>query len=490
MSHVHGIEDRFAKIVKYLADFKRHGHLVEFWDELTPEQQVYLLDSLEGLDCASLDAAFLRAMATATSTKEDLNDLLKPLARERYLSVAEATESELEDLRQAGLEEIRQGRVGVILLAGGQGTRLGSTAPKGTYDVKLPSGKSLFQLQAERIRKLQQLAGGDARINWYIMTSDHTHTETLAFFEEHHYFGLPADQIRLFRQRSVPCVDFEGRILLDEKWKMATAPDGNGGIFRALKYEGLLSQMERAGVKYLHVHSVDNILIKVADPVFIGYCVRKNADCGVKVIEKVQPDEAVGVVCEVNGEYQVVEYSELSSETANRRNPTDGKLTFNAGNICNHFFTTDFLCRMADTTMPLHVAKKKIPYVDTTTGDRVKPTTPNGIKMEKFIFDAIPRAEQFVALEGRREEEFSALKNADTVGIDCPSSVRGDLYRLHRKWLIEAGATAVLDAADASFDCEISPLLSYAGEGLEIAASGQSFRCPVHLTDADEREPH
>uniref|UniRef100_A0A182MK00 UDP-N-acetylglucosamine diphosphorylase n=1 Tax=Anopheles culicifacies TaxID=139723 RepID=A0A182MK00_9DIPT len=480
--------ERYATIAEQLGKWHQH-HLLTFWDELTDQQRAGLLDSLnDSVDCASLDEAFRRAMATATSTKEDLNELLKPLARERYLSVAEATEVELEDLRQAGLEQIRQGRVGVILLAGGQGTRLGSTAPKGTYNVQLPSGKSLFQLQAERIRKLQQLAGGDGRINWYIMTSEHTHTETLAYFKENQYFGLPSDQIRLFRQRSVPCVDFEGRILLDEKWKVATAPDGNGGIYRALKDEGILDELERAGVMYLHAHSVDNILIKVADPVFIGYCVRKGADCGVKVIEKVQPDEAVGVVCEVKGKYQVVEYSELSSETANRRNPTDGKLTFNAGNICNHFFTTDFLRRIADTTMPLHVAKKKIPYVDVATGERLKPSTPNGIKMEKFIFDVFPLAERFVALEGRREEEFSALKNADTAGIDCPSSVRGDIYRLHRKWLIKAGATEVLDAADASFDCEISPLLSYAGEGLEAAASGQSFRCPVHLTGADERQ--
>ncbi|XP_058126711.1 UDP-N-acetylhexosamine pyrophosphorylase-like protein 1 [Anopheles ziemanni] len=484
--------EKYEALAKELNKWNQ-DHLLKFWDELSDSDRNKLLDSLSAsVDCAALDEAFRRAMATATSAKEDLNELLQPIAKELLLSVANSSETELNDLRQTGLEQIREGRVGVILLAGGQGTRLGSTAPKGTYNVGLPSGKSLFQLQAERIRKLQQLAGGDGRIRWYIMTSEHTHTETLEYFKANRYFGLPAEQVRLFRQRSVPCVDFEGRILLDEKWKVATAPDGNGGIYRALKDEGILDELDHKGVLYLHAHSVDNILIKVADPVFIGYCVRKRADCGVKVIEKVQPDEAVGVVCEVKGKYQVVEYSELSSETANRRNPADGKLTFNAGNICNHFFTSAFLRRIADTMMPLHVAKKKIPFVDTATGERCKPSNSNGIKMEKFIFDVFPLAERFVALEGRREEEFSALKNADSAGIDCPSSVRGDIARLHRQWLINAGATEVAetttDEGNVVIDCEISPLLSYAGEGLEPVAAGQSFRCPVHLIGADEQQ--
>ncbi|XP_053672528.1 UDP-N-acetylhexosamine pyrophosphorylase-like protein 1 [Anopheles nili] len=478
--------EKYNTIAQQLAKWQQ-SHLLTFWDELTEEEKAKLLDTaVESVDCAALDEAFRRAMATATSTKENLNEQLKPLARERYLSVSEATKEQLLDLQQVGLEQIREGRVGVILLAGGQGTRLGSSAPKGTFNVGLPSQKSLFQLQAERIRKLQKLAGAEGRIRWYIMTSEHTHCETRDYFLANQHFGLPSDQIRLFRQRSVPCVDFEGRILLDEKWKVATAPDGNGGIYRALKDEGILDEMDREGVRYLHAHSVDNILIKVADPVFIGYCVRKRADCGVKVIEKVQPDEAVGVVCEVKGKYQVVEYSELSSETATQRNPCDGKLTFNAGNICNHFFTTEFLRRIAETQMPLHVAKKKIPFIDTVTGERVKPTVPNGIKMEKFIFDVFPLAKQFVALEGRREEEFSALKNADSAGIDCPASVRNDIYRLHRKWLINAGASEIIDAGDGSIDCEISPLLSYAGENLEMAAAGQSFQCPIYLTCDDE----
>lgn len=486
------MSEQLDTISKELHKWKQ-DHLLAFWEELSENERKMLLDALSiNVDCAALDEAFGRAMATATSTKEDLNALLKPLAKEMLLSVADTSETELSDLRAIGLEQIRKGKVGVILLAGGQGTRLGSTAPKGTYNVGLPSGKSLFQLQAERIRKLQQLAGGSGRIQWYIMTSEHTHTETLEYFKINRYFGLPAEQVRLFRQRSMPCVDFTGRILLDEKWKIATAPDGNGGIYRALKDEGILDELEREGVRYLHVHSVDNILIKVADPVFVGYCVHKRADCGVKVIEKVLPDEAVGVVCEVKGKYQVVEYSELSSETASRRNPDDGKLTFNAGNICNHFFTTVFLRRIAETTMPLHVAKKKIPFVDTSSGKRLKPADPNGIKMEKFIFDVFPLAERFVALEGLRGEEFSALKNADSVGTDCPSSVRGDISRLHRKWLINAGASEVTEATTSDscvvIDCEISPLLSYGGEGLEPVADGQSFRCPVHLIGLDEQQ--
>uniref|UniRef100_A0A2M4BLD0 UDP-N-acetylglucosamine diphosphorylase n=1 Tax=Anopheles marajoara TaxID=58244 RepID=A0A2M4BLD0_9DIPT len=484
-------DQQYSTLAKELSQWNQE-HLLTFWKELTEGERNGLLDSISSsMDCATLDEAFKRAMATDTSAKEDLNEWLRPLAKDMLLSVDDTTEAELEGFRQLGLEQIRLGKVGVILLAGGQGTRLGSTAPKGTYNVGLPSGKSLFQLQAERIRRLQQLAGAGARIRWYIMTSEHTHSETLEYFRLNRYFGLPAEQVRMFRQRSVPCVDFEGRIIMDQKWKLATAPDGNGGIYRALKDEGILDELQREGVRYLHAHSVDNILIKVADPVFIGYCIRKEADCGVKVIEKIKPDEAIGVLCEVKGKYQVVEYSELSNESANRRNP-DGKLTFNAGNICNHFFTTEFLRRIAETVLPLHVAKKKIPYIETggdagTRGQSIKPSKPNGIKMEKFIFDVFPLAERFVALEGRREEEFSALKNADSVGFDCPSSVRNDIYRLHRKWLLSAGALEVTQSDNAS-DCEISPLISYAGEALEKIAASKSFHCPVHLTADDEEQ--
>lgn len=242
--------------------------------------------------------------------------------------------------------------------------------------------------------------------------------------------------------------------------------------------------MNRRGVLYLHAHSVDNILIKVADPIFIGYCSKQNADCAAKVVEKSHPNEAVGVVCMVDGKYQVVEYSEITQKTAEMK-LDDGRLKFNAGNICNHFFHADFLNKIGSTyekELKLHVAKKKIPFVD-NSGKRITPDKPNGIKIEKFVFDVFEFAENFVTVEVPREVEFSALKNADSAGKDCASTARNDIYNLHRKYIENAGGVVT----DKVQEVEISPLISYAGEGLEQLVKGKVFEMStVHLTCPSE----
>lgn len=384
-----------------------------------------------------------------------------------------------------GLTQIAHNRVGVLLMAGGQGTRLGFAHPKGMYDIGLPSHKSLFRVQGERIRKLQErakkLTGKDGHITWYIMTSEHTMQPTRAYFEDHDFFGLRDEDILMFEQGSLPCFDFDGNILLDEKHRISKAPDGNGGLYRAIRDTGILADMTRRGVMYLHAHSVDNILIKVADPIFIGYCVKQNADCAAKVVEKSHPNEAVGVVCMVDGKYQVVEYSEITQKTAEMRN-NDGRLTFSAGNICNHYFSAAFLNKIGSTfekELKLHVATKKIPFVD-NSGKRTQPDKPNGIKIEKFVFDVFEFAENFVTVEVPRDEEFSALKNADSAGKDCASTSRNDIYQLHKKYIVAAGGSVEGE------EVEISPLLSYAGEGLEEIVKGQTLKAPIHLTAQHE----
>jgi UDP-N-acetylglucosamine/UDP-N-acetylgalactosamine diphosphorylase len=314
------------------------------------------------------------------------------------------------------------------------------------------------------------------------MTSEHTIEPTRKYFEDNQYFGLRPDDVCMFNQGSLPCFDFEGRILLDEKHRIARAPDGNGGLYRALRDRGILADMERRGVEHLHAHSVDNILIKVADPVFIGCCVASNSDCAAKVVQKSHPHEAVGVVCIVDGKYQVVEYSEITDATAERTN-ADGQLTFNAGNICNHYFRRDFLQKIGSTferDLKLHVAKKKIPYVDATTGERVKPDTTNGIKIEKFVFDVFEYCENFLTMEVPRDEEFSALKNADSAGKDCPSTARQDLFRLHKRYVVASGGEVTTE------ECEISSLLSYAGEGIAELVKGQRYDKSVLLKAPEE----
>lgn len=478
----------FETISQELRRFNQ-SHLLQFWNELTEEQQTILCSEIKEVNVAEVCSFFERAAETLNRDQSKLDDRMEPLPPELYGGVLRSTREELKSYEDEGLLQISEGKVAVLLMAGGQGTRLGVSYPKGMYDVGLPSRKSLFQLQAERIRRLEDLAydrtGKRSNITWYIMTSEATKVATEEFFKKHNFFGLNKNNIIMFEQGLLPCFTLDGKIIMDEKWKIARAPDGNGGIYRALRDMKILDDMEERGIKYVHAHAVDNILVKVADPMFVGYCVQKKAECGAKVVDKVTPQEAVGVICQVDCQCQVVEYSEITLQTAEKRN-SDGKLTFSAGNICNHFFTTEFLRKIAnkyERSLQLHVAKKKIPFVD-VNGQRHKPVEPNGIKMEKFVFDVFPYADQFVMWEVKREEEFSPLKNADTAEKENPTTCRNSIFHLHRYYIQEAGG--FVETNGTPVICEISPLVSYAGEGLEKLVSEKKFKPPVLLRTSQE----
>lgn len=364
------------------------------------------------------------------------------------------------------------------------------------YDVGLPSRKTLYQLQAERITKLQELAyahtGKRATIPWFVMTSESTMEPTADFFKKHKYFGLEEENIVMFEQYMLPAFTFDGKIILEKKHKIAMSPDGNGGLYRALRDRRILDELQNRGVEYVHAFSVDNILVKIGDPAFVGYCAQQHAECGVKVIEKTVPEEAIGVVCMVNEKWQVVEYSEIPPKIAEKRSD-DGKLLFNAGSICNHIFSVDFLDRICNkhvNDIELHVAKKKIPFID-GNGKRVQPKETNGIKMEKFIFDVFPFSKKLVVWECRREEEFSPMKNVDEIGKDCPATARKGIFQLHKSWIEKAGGvfepSSSSDgnaAEEEDLICEISPLLTYSGEGLETSVKGHKFSSPLYLKSA------
>lgn len=472
--------------LKSLLSAHNQEHLLKYWPELSERERENLESEIKKLDLAEIVNLYERANESSKVILEKLDEDLKPIPETHYEAVPSLSQEKIEEYENIGFQEISLNKVGVLLLAGGQATRLGFGHPKGMYNVGVPSNKTLFQIQAERILRVQQMAlkntGKDGKITWYIMTSEHTVEPTIEFFKSHNYFGLSDENIVFFEQGTLPSFDFDGKIILDEKYHISCAPDGNGGLYRALKTQGILDDISKRGVEHLHAHSVDNILIKVADPVFIGYCKSKSADCAAKVVSKSYPTEAVGVVCRVNGHYKVVEYSELTDEAAERRNP-DGRLTFSAGNICNHYFSADFLLKICDyeSKLKLHIAKKKIPYVD-ENGIRQKPTKPNGTKMEKFIFDVFEFAKNFICLEVARDVEFSALKNAEAAQKDCPSTAREDLFRLHRKYIRQAGGII-----EDNVDLEISPLLSYGGEDLEELVKNEVFTIsPFHLKSMQE----
>lgn len=501
-------------------------HLLDHWDVLTEGQKKQFYNELSRMDMGEICGYFKRTISSVNEETEKLDERMQPIPTEMYGSVTRTSLEKIKDFEDAGLREVSEGHVGVLLLAGGQGTRLGVNYPKGMYNVGLPSQKTLYQLQAERLLRLQNLGktkfGKRGTIPWYIMTSEHTKEPTMDFFARHNYFGLEKDNLIVFEQGMLPCFTFDGKIILEGQSKVARAPDGNGGLYRALREHNILEDMERRGVKYLHVYCVDNILVKMADPIFVGYCLSKGADCGAKVVEKAFPTEAVGVVCKVDGRYQVVEYSEITLKTAQKRNE-DGRLTFSAGNICNHFFTTQFLKNVVygeyEASMMHHVAKKKIPFC-TPEGKTIKPEKPNGIKMEKFVFDVFQFSNTLAVWEVIREDEFAPLKNGDGAEKDTPTTCRHALFSLHQRYVLNAGGTLVDSEGEPlplipspaaapkspsimngntefnnnpsqkelSWDecpvvVEISPLVSFAGEGLDHMVANKKFTCPLIINN-------
>lgn len=267
---------------------------------------------------------------------------MEPLADVKLLE--DLSPKEVKKWENAGLQAISKGKVGAVVLSGGQGTRLGFSGPKGMYDIGLPSSKTLFQLFAERIVRMQQLAQQHAKtknlptIPWYIMTSQMNDQETRDFFVRNQYFGLLEDQIFFFKQGMLPCFTTEGKLMLESSYKLAMASDGNGGIYSAMESTGALEDMKSKGVEYLHVFAVDNAICKTVDPVFLGCCISQKSDCGNKVLWKNSPDEQVGILAKRDGKFCVVEYSEIDKESCEKVDE-NGKLVYGAANICNHFYT-------------------------------------------------------------------------------------------------------------------------------------------------------
>ncbi|XP_066149182.1 UDP-N-acetylhexosamine pyrophosphorylase-like [Euwallacea fornicatus] len=470
--------------IKKLLEECNQSHLLKYWNDLNESQQKDFLAHLKSIDFKEALWMWHKAEADFEECDKITEDDLMPVDVEVEKDLPHST---IEEYRSIGLEEISNNKVAVIVLAGGQGTRLGMPYPKGICPTGIPSGKTLFQLQAERIQCLEDLAklktGKSGTIYWYLMTSEATHMLTEKFLIQNRHFGLNKDQVTLFKQTQIPCFDMTGRIILEEKDEVATSPDGNGGLFKALQEQGMLEDLQKKGIKYVHVHSVDNILVKVADPVFIGKCVKDNVDCGLKVIKKTDPTEPLGVVVLAMDKIDVVEYTELPPTTAALLSHSRENLVFNAGNICNHFFTVDFLKDISskyEFDLRLHMSKKIVTQIG-PDGDKILPPVPNCIKIEKFVFDVITYAKNFLVWQVERTSEFSPVKNSDVSKRDCFATAKRDLLALHKTWVENNGGKC------QGAGVEVSPRLSYEGEGLDFVRGKEFKENEVLITDREQR---
>lgn len=452
--------------------------LFKYYESLSKDEQSSFVSQLSKInDPSGLVSTVQDAIEFSSSSVSSKNYTQLPL--ECCASTLETEKKTKEEWSKLGLNAIANNEVGVLLMAGGQGTRLGSSDPKGCYNVNLPSGRSLFQIQAEKILKIQSLAkshhpGSNPTLYWYIMTSSPTRSPTEKFFEQNNWFGLTKSQILFFNQGTLPCFNLDGsKILLKSKNEYCESPDGNGGLYKAIATNGILEDFEKKGIKHIHMYCVDNSLVKVADPTFLGFVIDRKFELATKVVRKRDANESVGLIVldEDKNKPCVIEYSEISSDLANKTESNDSlKLFLRAANIVNHYYSVDLLRRMipkwisSQEFLPFHIAKKKIPSLN-EHGEYVKPTEPNGIKLEQFIFDVFPSVElsKFGCLEVDRSDEFSPLKNADGAKNDTPTTCREAYLKLGTKWVIENGGVV-----DDNGLVEVSGLTSYAGEGLEF----------------------
>lgn len=395
-------QEAYGKLEKY-----GQLHVLKYYDELNKEEQMTLLKQIEDTDFDVLKLC---------KNKEALN----PRGRITPISVMQLPE--IEEKREAftkvGLEAIKAGKVGAVLLAGGMGTRLGSDAPKGVYNIGLTKDVFIFQRLIENLLEVVHQAG--AWIPLYIMTSDKNHETTTAFFEEKKYFGYDPGYVTFFTQDMAPASDYDGKVYMESKNKMSTSPNGNGGWFLSMMKWGVVDKIKAAGVEWLNVFAVDNVLQRIADPCFVGATIATDSAVGAKVVKKNAPDERVGAMCLEDGKPSIVEYYEMTEELMNARDEK-GEPAYNFGVILNYLFREKDLEEIAEKRLPLHIVEKKIPYLN-ENGEQIKPEEPNGYKFEQLVLDMIHELDSCLPYEVVRNREFAPIKNK--TGIDSVESAR------------------------------------------------------------------
>jgi UDP-N-acetylglucosamine/UDP-N-acetylgalactosamine diphosphorylase len=446
---------------------RQHGqeHVLAGWDALDAERRRTFVAELERLDLGELRTLFERRHEKSTLPPAES---IAPLPRP-----AEGSDAEL---RRGGIESFERGEIAFLIVAGGQGTRLGFDHPKGMFKVGPVSKRTLFQIHAEKVLALRRRFGAD--IPLLMMTSPATHDETVAFFESHSRFGLPKSSVIFFQQGTMPALDFEtGKLLLEEPGRLFLGPNGHGGTLTGLAEHGLLDELGRRGIRTIYYFQVDNPLVNLADYVFVGRHLAERAEVSSKVVAKQFPTEKLGNLALIDGRCGIIEYSDLPEELA-RATDDQGRPKLWAGNPAIHLFDLAFLQRVVGGAerIPWHIAKKKVPHL----GDSA-PAKENALKFERFIFDVLPLAERWTVTATSRPEEFEPLKNAE--GPESPATVRQAMIEQAARWLESAGAKVMRDREGRiAAPVEISPLFALEAADLQgKIATGTRFDQPTYL---------
>ncbi|MCY2984328.1 MAG: UDPGP type 1 family protein [Planctomycetota bacterium] len=424
-----------------------HGHVLRFWSELSSDDQKRLASQIQSIDFQELATLF-----SGTEKSVDWSDLSRRAEPPNAIRLHDNSPnfSKAEAL-ECGENAIRQGKIGMILVAGGQGTRLGFDQPKGMFRIGPVSNRSLFAMHADSLRGAMRKYG--TSIPFYVMTSPATDLATREYFRDHHHLGLKPEELVVFCQGTMPAVDATtGKILMESKSQMALSPDGHGGIVASLDKQGILKAAAERGIEHFFYAQVDNPLVRACDPLLIGYHLLAKSQMTTQVVKKRFGKEKVGNVVSIDGRAHIIEYSDLPDDVAARTDP-DGELSLWAGNIAVHVLDLDFVANASRNAggLPFHRAIKQVPYLR-EDGVLEKPVTPNAIKYERFVFDLLPLAERTMVVEGDARDVFAPVKNAEGAPTDTPTATRQALSMQHKRWLEQAGV-----AVNPSVKVEINP---------------------------------
>ena len=408
------IMDKEQEIIRLLKTYNQE-HIINLLHKLENNEKQDLIKQIEQIDFHQISELY-------ENTKKEIEINENKIEKINYIDKQKLNSKELEELENIGDEVLKHGEYAVVTMAGGQGTRLGHTGPKGTFKLDVyGKGKYLFEILVDNLKEANEKY--QKVIPWYIMTSKENYEETKNFLNKHHYFGYPQKSVTLFIQGDLPLVDTEGKLLIGKDKKIKEASNGNGGVFYSLRESGILADMKDRNIKWIFIGSVDNAILKMADTSLLGLAIKQNVEIASKSVVKANPKERVGVFCKMNGHPKVIEYTELPEEMAEEKDE-NGELKYGESHIMCNLFSIDAIEKISKEPLIYHSAFKKNSYIN-EEGKEIIPKEPNSYKFEAFIFDCFPFFDDMAIIRGKREDDFAPVKNKE--GVDSPRTAK-ELY--------------------------------------------------------------